>query len=59
MHFSIRSKTDWGAIVFIDERFRETRHISPWLRPFLRQYGKPQDAVESLKDFFDLPHQYT
>ncbi|KAK9740170.1 hypothetical protein RND81_03G016600 [Saponaria officinalis] len=51
----IRHSNDYGAVIFLDERFREDRnmiHISKWLRKSVRTYGNFETSVEELRSFF-------
>ncbi|GAB2300458.1 hypothetical protein Dimus_034500 [Dionaea muscipula] len=51
----IRHKFDYGAIIFLDERFQEERnnmYISKWLRKSIRQYDKCETSLEELRSFF-------
>ncbi|KAE9617276.1 putative RNA helicase [Lupinus albus] len=58
----IRHKLDYGAIILLDERFREERNrafISKWLRRTLRVYDSFDVSLEGLKSFFkDAKEQY-
>ncbi|KAH1095827.1 hypothetical protein GLYMA_14G223700v4 [Glycine max] len=52
----IRHKLDYGAIVLLDERFRDERNrafISKWLRRPLRVYDSFDLSLEGLKSFFE------
>ncbi|CAK9178305.1 unnamed protein product [Ilex paraguariensis] len=51
----IRHRFDYGAIILLDERFREERNvacISKWLRKSIRQYDSFDESLEGLKSFF-------
>ncbi|CAM8972259.1 unnamed protein product [Rhodiola kirilowii] len=51
----IRHRFDYGAIIFIDERFLEERNtasISKWLRSSIRHYTNFEKSLEDLKSFF-------
>ncbi|KAK9109510.1 hypothetical protein Sjap_017570 [Stephania japonica] len=51
----IRHKFDYGAIIFLDERFREERnvvHISKWLRKSIKQFNSFEMSLEGLQSFF-------
>ncbi|KAL5848005.1 hypothetical protein ACOSQ3_011529 [Xanthoceras sorbifolium] len=51
----IRHRFDYGAIILLDERFREERnraYISKWLRKSIRQYDSFDMSLEGLKCFF-------
>ncbi|KAI4336693.1 hypothetical protein L6164_015186 [Bauhinia variegata] len=52
----IRHKLDYGAIILLDERFREERNrafISKWLRRTLRVYDNFDLTMEGMKSFFE------
>ncbi|KAJ3052794.1 Fanconi anemia group J protein [Rhizophlyctis rosea] len=52
----IRHKEDWGAIVFLDERFQESKSqnmISRWARSRMRTFTDFADAKQSLAKFFE------
>ncbi|CAH9087086.1 unnamed protein product [Cuscuta europaea] len=51
----IRHKFDYGAIIFLDERFCEARnrgYISKWLRNSIKEYECFEDSLDGLKSFF-------
>ncbi|XP_057974456.1 uncharacterized protein LOC131162218 isoform X2 [Malania oleifera] len=51
----IRHRFDYGAVILLDERFREERnttYISKWLRKSIRQYDSFDMSLEGLKSFF-------
>nr|GMD43590.1 Fanconi anemia group J protein homolog [Ipomoea batatas] len=51
----IRHKFDYGAIIFLDERFCQVRnraYISKWLRNSIKQYDCFDDSLDGLKSFF-------
>ncbi|KAL5557707.1 hypothetical protein UlMin_033918 [Ulmus minor] len=51
----IRHRFDYGAIIFLDERYREERnraYVSKWLRKSIRQYNSFESTLEGLKSFF-------
>ncbi|KMT19267.1 hypothetical protein BVRB_1g014480 isoform A [Beta vulgaris subsp. vulgaris] len=51
----IRHRHDYGAIIFLDERFSEERntiYISKWLRKSIRTYENFETSVDRLKSFF-------
>ncbi|MEW5305652.1 MAG: hypothetical protein WDW36_008178 [Sanguina aurantia] len=51
----IRHKLDWGAIVLLDERFREDRNqrgLSKWVRGNLMAFNAFEPALTSLRGFF-------
>ncbi|KAF7829472.1 regulator of telomere elongation helicase 1-like protein isoform X1 [Senna tora] len=52
----IRHRLDYGAVILLDERFREERNrafISKWLRKSLRVYDSFDLSLEGLKSFFE------
>ncbi|EPS66376.1 hypothetical protein M569_08401, partial [Genlisea aurea] len=51
----IRHRFDYGAIIFLDERFHRERnrvYISKWLRNTIKLYDSFEESLESLKSFF-------
>ncbi|KAL3845893.1 hypothetical protein ACJIZ3_003296 [Penstemon smallii] len=51
----IRHRFDYGAIIFLDERFHKDRnraYISKWLRKSIRLYNCWEESLEGLKSFF-------
>ncbi|KAF8405554.1 hypothetical protein HHK36_010461 [Tetracentron sinense] len=51
----IRHRFDYGAIILLDERFREERNIayvSKWLRKSIKQYDSLDRSLEGLQSFF-------
>ncbi|XAR61530.1 RNA helicase [Bertholletia excelsa] len=51
----IRHRFDFGAVILLDERFREERNImyvSKWLRKSIRQYDSFHKSLEELETFF-------
>ncbi|KAH6799841.1 RAD3-like DNA-binding helicase protein [Perilla frutescens var. hirtella] len=51
----IRHRFDYGAIIFLDERFHKDRnraHISKWLRKSIRLYSSFEESLDGLKSFF-------
>ncbi|XP_059295745.1 uncharacterized protein LOC132049096 [Lycium ferocissimum] len=51
----IRHKFDYGAVIFLDERFCEARnraYISKWVRNSIRHYNSFDKSIEELKSFF-------
>ncbi|KAL7116480.1 hypothetical protein ACP275_03G007400 [Erythranthe tilingii] len=51
----IRHRYDYGAIIFLDERFHKERnraHISKWLRKSIRLYSCFEESIDGLKSFF-------
>ncbi|KAJ4828057.1 hypothetical protein Tsubulata_049121 [Turnera subulata] len=51
----IRHRFDYGAIILLDERYKEERnrlYISKWLRKSIQLYDSFDASVEGLKSFF-------
>ncbi|XP_076944311.1 uncharacterized protein LOC143614894 [Bidens hawaiensis] len=51
----IRHRLDYGAIIFLDERFRQEKnlsYISKWIRKSIRQHDNFDQSLEGLKSFF-------
>ena len=49
----IRHKNDYGAVLFLDDRFaRELNGLSSWLRPYVAVVDTPGTVVSSLARFF-------
>ncbi|KAG8388918.1 hypothetical protein BUALT_Bualt02G0175200 [Buddleja alternifolia] len=51
----IRHRFDYGAIIFLDERFHKDRnraYISKWLRNSIRLYSCFEESLDGLKSFF-------
>ncbi|KAL8211546.1 hypothetical protein R6Q57_005983 [Mikania cordata] len=51
----IRHRFDYGAIIFLDERFRQEKnlsYISKWIRKSIRQHDNFDQLIEGLKLFF-------
>ncbi|KAM3288680.1 Fanconi anemia group J protein isoform X1 [Capsicum chacoense] len=51
----IRHRFDYGAVIFLDERFCEARnraYISKWLRNSIRHFSSFDKSMEELKSFF-------
>ncbi|KAI0514106.1 hypothetical protein KFK09_010140 [Dendrobium nobile] len=51
----IRHRFDYGAIILLDERYREQRnlaYISKWLRSSIKSYKSFDDSLEGLQTFF-------
>ncbi|KAK6939097.1 ATP-dependent helicase, C-terminal, partial [Dillenia turbinata] len=51
----IRHRFDYGAIILLDERYKEERnvaYVSKWLRNALRQYDRFDAALLELQSFF-------
>ncbi|KAJ0966761.1 hypothetical protein J5N97_023678 [Dioscorea zingiberensis] len=52
----IRHQRDYGAIILLDERFKEERnltYISRWLRKSIKQYDSFDKSLEGLQTFFE------
>ncbi|VVA92008.1 unnamed protein product [Arabis nemorensis] len=52
----IRHRFDYGAIILLDERYREPRNrasISKWLRQSIKLYDNFEESMEGLKAFFN------
>lgn len=50
----IRHKKDWGAVIFLDQRFNSPKNVqklSKWVRPSVKNYPKFQDGIDSLRSF--------
>jgi regulator of telomere elongation helicase 1 len=53
----IRHVNDYGAMIFLDERFANhdtQRGLSSWIRPEVREFDRFEHSVPALKGFFDL-----
>ncbi|XP_073282917.1 uncharacterized protein [Primulina huaijiensis] len=51
----IRHRFDYGAIIYLDERFHKDRNrvnISKWLRDSIKLYNCFEESISSLKSFF-------
>ncbi|KAK1324898.1 hypothetical protein QJS10_CPA01g00247 [Acorus calamus] len=51
----IRHRFDYGAIIFMDERFKEERslrYVSKWLGKSIKQYDNFDASLEGLRTFF-------
>ncbi|XP_068645510.1 uncharacterized protein [Aristolochia californica] len=50
----IRHRLDYGAIILLDERFKEenTAYISKWLRKSIKRYDNFDMSMEGLRKFF-------
>ncbi|XP_038970983.1 Fanconi anemia group J protein homolog [Phoenix dactylifera] len=51
----IRHRFDYGAIILLDERYKEERnltHISRWIRNSIKQYSSFDESLKGLQDFF-------
>ncbi|KAL1219740.1 Regulator of telomere elongation helicase 1 [Cardamine amara subsp. amara] len=52
----IRHRFDYGAIIFLDERYKEQRNrssISKWLRQSIKLYDNFEASMEGLRSFFN------
>ncbi|KAL9306814.1 putative hydrolase [Arabidopsis thaliana] len=52
----IRHRFDYGAIIFLDERYKEQRNrasISKWLRQSIKVYDNFEASMEGLRSFFN------
>ncbi|VVA92007.1 unnamed protein product [Arabis nemorensis] len=52
----IRHRFDYGAIIFLDERYRQQRNrvsISKWLRQSINLYDNFEESMQGLKAFFN------
>lgn len=50
----IRHRSDWGAVIFLDQRFNSSKNIqklSKWVRPSVKNYPKFNEGIEALKTF--------
>ncbi|KAL6509859.1 hypothetical protein OROGR_022347 [Orobanche gracilis] len=51
----IRHRFDYGAIIYLDERFHRDRnraYISKWLRNSIKLYSSFEESLDGLKSFF-------
>ncbi|KAL4579106.1 hypothetical protein LXL04_015241 [Taraxacum kok-saghyz] len=51
----IRHRSDYGAIIFLDVRFRQEKnlaYISKWIRKSIRQYDNFDQSMDGLNSFF-------
>ncbi|KAF8696773.1 hypothetical protein HU200_036406 [Digitaria exilis] len=51
----IRHRHDYGAIIYLDERFARSNYqsqMSYWLRPYIKCYSKYGEVVQGLTRFF-------
>ncbi|WMV49709.1 hypothetical protein MTR67_043094 [Solanum verrucosum] len=52
----IRPRHDYGAFIFIDERFSEKSqrdHLSDWFKETVINYSRYEDAIEKVSHFFN------
>lgn len=63
----IRHRKDWGAVIFLDQRFTSPRNVqklSKWVRPSVRNYQGFNEGIEALrlfmkgKDSIKLPEEH-
>lgn len=50
----IRHRNDWGAVIFLDQRFNSQRNIqklSKWVRPSVKSFNQFADGLDHLKQF--------
>ena len=50
----IRHRNDWGAVIFLDQRFTTQRNIqklSKWVRPSVKSYSKFTEGIGALREF--------
>ncbi|XP_034024865.1 LOW QUALITY PROTEIN: Fanconi anemia group J protein [Thalassophryne amazonica] len=52
----IRHRNDWGALILVDDRFRNNPNkyitgLSKWVRQLVRHHGSFTDAMQSLVEF--------
>ena len=50
----IRHRNDWGAVIFLEQRFtfpRNVQKLSKWVRPAVRQFQSYADGLQSLRQF--------
>lgn len=50
----IRHRNDWGAVIFLDQRFTNQRNIqklSKWVRPNVKSFSKFPEGIEALREF--------
>ncbi|KAJ4776888.1 hypothetical protein LUZ62_061145 [Rhynchospora pubera] len=51
----IRHRLDYGAIILLDERFKEERnlvYVSKWLKNSIKHYGSFEESLDGLQSFF-------
>ncbi|CAH8357116.1 unnamed protein product [Eruca vesicaria subsp. sativa] len=57
----IRHRFDYGAIIFLDERYRQQRNrvsISKWLRQSIKLYDNFEESMQDLKSFFPIAKEH-
>ena len=51
----IRHRLDYGAIIFLDSRFRPKMSavdkLTKWVQPFIKFYHKPKHMIPLLKKY--------
>jgi Fanconi anemia group J protein len=50
----IRHRNDWGAVIFLEQRFtlpRNVQKLSKWVRPAVRQFQSYAEGLQSLRQF--------
>lgn len=50
----IRHRNDWGAVIFLDQRFTAQRNIqklSKWVRPSVKSFAKFPEGIGALREF--------
>jgi fanconi anemia group J protein len=50
----IRHRRDWGAVIFLDQRFNSPRNIqklSKWVRPSVKSFPSFPDGISALRQF--------
>jgi hypothetical protein len=51
----LRHKYDYGAIILVDERYKDQKiinNLSKWIRHFVNNFSNYQESLNSLKQFF-------
>lgn len=63
----IRHRNDWGAVIFLDQRFTTPRNIqklSKWVRPSVKSFSRFPEGIDALREFMKskgtvkLPEEY-
>lgn len=50
----IRHRNDWGAVIFLDQRFTSPRNVqklSKWVRPSVKSFPKFVEGIDALRKF--------
>ncbi len=50
----IRHRNDWGAVIFLEQRFtfpRNVQKLSKWVRPAVRQFQSYSEGLQALRQF--------